>query len=128
MSSHLREELLVNKYVDYIAELEVQTMSFQELQNAALVEKLNRLNDSDTDEIIALMEEQYPTLYKKFQAELTGAIGVYGGLCNRTACRASGARWYNNGTQAYYCISCAEKINDASEGTSFYPLCTLHTQ
>lgn len=33
------------------------------------------------------------------------------GSCNVTRCQRSGAFWYNSGTGAYYCTSCAHKIN-----------------
>lgn len=41
--------------------------------------------------------------------------GRFGGLCNRTACQAPGATWFNHSTRAYYCASCAKQINEASE-------------
>lgn len=44
------------------------------------------------------------------------AIGTLGGLCNRKACRAPGATWYNHGTRAYYCQPCAFRINDGTPG------------
>ncbi len=33
------------------------------------------------------------------------------GTCNRTACGAMGAVWYNKGSHAYYCAHCAMLIN-----------------
>lgn len=41
----------------------------------------------------------------------TSKIGVYGGLCNRRACRSPGAEWYNHSTRAYYCTGCASVMN-----------------
>lgn len=37
--------------------------------------------------------------------------GQFMGSCNRTACQAPGADWYNRGTFAYYCEQCARLIN-----------------
>ncbi len=40
--------------------------------------------------------------------------------CNRTACQIQFSefrrRWYNTSTQAYYCRSCAVKINNYNPG------------
>lgn len=58
--------------------------------------------------------------------------GAKGELCNRTACQAPGAYWYNHSTQAYYCGTCADLINgdNANFKDSFleslgHPLLTL---
>lgn len=37
--------------------------------------------------------------------------GKKGGRCNVTTCQAPGAWWYNKSTRAYYCRSCAIRIN-----------------
>jgi hypothetical protein len=37
-------------------------------------------------------------------------------LCNRTACRAPGAIWWNTSTRAYYCTPCAHRINEGAPG------------
>ena len=37
--------------------------------------------------------------------------GLKNGSCNRRGCQKPGATWFNKGTRAYYCESCAEKIN-----------------
>ncbi len=37
-------------------------------------------------------------------------------LCNRTACQKPGATWWNPSTLAYYCQSCAIKINKHNPG------------
>jgi hypothetical protein len=37
--------------------------------------------------------------------------GARDGNCNRTACQKPGATWWNTGTRAYYCPSCAHMIN-----------------
>lgn len=37
--------------------------------------------------------------------------GLRGGSCNRTACQAPGATWFNQSTRAYYCEGCARDIN-----------------
>lgn len=39
--------------------------------------------------------------------------GVLGGLCNRSACLAPGANWWNPNTLAHYCCICARKINQS---------------
>lgn len=54
--------------------------------------------------------------------------GLEGGSCNRTACQAPDAVWYNHSTQKWYCESCALKLNavnhkDAQELYGF-ELCT----
>jgi hypothetical protein len=38
--------------------------------------------------------------------------GEFDGECNRRACRETGANWWNPNTRAYYCASCARRIND----------------
>ena len=44
-------------------------------------------------------------------------IGNKGGLCQRSACRAPGADWFNHSTRAYYCATCAREINLFDEQT-----------
>ncbi len=41
--------------------------------------------------------------------------GELGGPCNRRACRAPDARWYNQSTRAHYCERCARELNQANE-------------
>lgn len=41
------------------------------------------------------------------------AVGVKDGLCNWTTCRRPGADYFNWGSRAWYCGSCAQRINDA---------------
>lgn len=41
--------------------------------------------------------------------------GHKGGSCNRTACQAPNAVWYNHSTQAYYCTTCARMLNREAE-------------
>lgn len=48
--------------------------------------------------------------------------GVKGGNCNRTACQAPDATWYNTGSWAYYCRACANEINKWCPEDE--PLCT----
>lgn len=54
--------------------------------------------------------------------------GEYMGSCNRTACLAHPADWYNHWTRHYYCASCARKINDANHSDAMrqlgHELCT----
>lgn len=38
--------------------------------------------------------------------------GELGGSCNRRACQAPGANWFNRSTEKHYCESCARLIND----------------
>jgi hypothetical protein len=45
--------------------------------------------------------------------------GVKGENCNRTACQAPGAYWYNHSTQAYYCGTCADLINSTNRRDTF---------
>lgn len=58
-------------------------------------------------------------------------VGVYMGLCNRGACRAPGANWFNHSTLSHYCGTCAAEINkfdeQAGDGKRLYghALCTL---
>lgn len=47
---------------------------------------------------------------------------VYGGECNRTACEAHGATWFNIETRALYCKRDAMGINEAPL-PGFGPLC-----
>lgn len=55
-------------------------------------------------------------------------IGTKGGLCNRTACRAPDAFWFNHSTRKHYCENCAHDINGANrnEAREMYghELCT----
>ena len=45
-------------------------------------------------------------------------------LCNRSACRAEGATYWNTSTRAYYCEKCANSINDhAGTKITGVPLC-----
>lgn len=43
--------------------------------------------------------------------ELKHDKGAFNGSCNRTACQAPGATWYNHSTRLYYCPACAGLIN-----------------
>lgn len=56
--------------------------------------------------------------------------GKKGGHCNLTACQKPGAYYYNHGSMAYYCESCAHMLNRVNTRDSFvialgHPLCTL---
>jgi hypothetical protein len=46
--------------------------------------------------------------------ETNNIKGAYNGLCNRTACQAPGAVYYNHSTEKYYCVVCADLINHAN--------------
>lgn len=50
-------------------------------------------------------------------------IGAYGGLCNRTACREPGARWWNSSTRKFYCVMCASRINLECRRFDENPIC-----
>jgi hypothetical protein len=59
--------------------------------------------------------------------------GDLGGSCNRRACLAPGARWFNHSTRRHYCAKCAYELNndpfnrrDAQEMYG-HELCTLVT-
>lgn len=52
-------------------------------------------------------------------------IGTYGGLCNRTACRAPGAYYWNESTRKHYCQKCGELINREAAKFGEPPLCRL---
>ena len=45
--------------------------------------------------------------------------GIEGGNCNRTACQAPFAIWYNTGTHAYYCRHCAIVIQRSANDFAF---------
>lgn len=53
------------------------------------------------------------------------AKGTFGGPCNRTACQAPGATYWNSSTRAYYCRKCAALINHQPGNTrgDGSPLC-----
>lgn len=58
----------------------------------------------------------------------TAAAGLVKGqtACNRSACQRDltrgGARWWNTGTNAWYCQACAFRINE-SPGLNGKPIC-----
>ena len=56
----------------------------------------------------------------------TTPIGTYGGLCNRSACREEGARWWNTSTRKYYCLLCASRINLEARRFGEETLCEFH--
>jgi hypothetical protein len=45
--------------------------------------------------------------------------GLKGGSCNRTACQAPGAMWFNHSTRAYYCQWCARLINESCRNDDY---------
>lgn len=47
--------------------------------------------------------------------------GKQGGNCNRTACQLPNAYYYNTGTGAYYCDSCAYDIGTHDMGLNLFP-------
>jgi hypothetical protein len=58
--------------------------------------------------------------------DITKPIGTYGGLCNRTACREEGAKWWNTSTRKYYCVMCASKINLECRRMDEEPILEFH--
>lgn len=56
--------------------------------------------------------------------------GEKNGLCNRTACQAPGATYYNHSTRKYYCEPCANEINRVNRADALrmfgHDLCTLN--
>lgn len=48
------------------------------------------------------------------KSELKPNKGLKGGSCNRTACQAPGAVYFNFSTEKYYCRRCAEDLNRAN--------------
>lgn len=53
--------------------------------------------------------------------------GVWNGACNRSACLAYPALWYNRGSYAFYCEECAHMLNEVNRNDEFCrtggPLC-----
>ena len=53
--------------------------------------------------------------------------GLFNGACNRSACLARPATWWNKSTRAHYCAPCAKTINEynAEDAKRLYnaPLC-----
>lgn len=58
--------------------------------------------------------ERDPKPYDWGRTTLNPDKGLKGGSCNRTACQAPGANWYNYSTQKYYCQRCADDLNRAN--------------
>ncbi len=44
--------------------------------------------------------------------------GMLGGLCNRSACLAPGAGFFNRSTRRYYCEACSISINELNAADS----------
>lgn len=44
-------------------------------------------------------------------------------FCNRSACRAVGATWWNTSTRAWYCAECARLINEGAVNFGDQPIC-----
>ena len=77
------------------------------------------------------------TLTKRQQrrAELTAMRATPKGptkgieACNREACQAlikPGHRWWNSETRAWYCTSCARRINEACRQSGINEICALN--
>jgi hypothetical protein len=63
-------------------------------------------------------------MYK--EPEIKPDKGLENGTCNRKACQAPGANWYNHSTRAFYCGNCAEVINYWAEHDEQYSLTKGH--
>jgi hypothetical protein len=69
---------------------------------------------------------RYEPLQDVVKEEFPKNKGQYQGSCNRRACLAPGANWYNRGSYAFYCEDCAFVLNDANRHDDFCknePLC-----
>jgi|TARA_R110000851_G_scaffold154229_1_gene296408 hypothetical protein len=64
---------------------------------------------------------RHELMYKK--AELNPLKGEMDGHCNVTQCQKPHAIMWNNGTDAWYCESCANDINNSCRYSDFWPLC-----
>jgi hypothetical protein len=64
---------------------------------------------------------RHELMYKK--AELNPLKGKMNGHCNVTQCQKPRAIMWNNGTNAWYCESCANDINNSCRHSDFWPLC-----
>lgn len=77
--------------------------------------ELKAASQSSLTKSISSLELEYflyngrPT--KALVSEDLTTKGDYLGLCNRSACLRPKADWYNTGSRAYYCESCAGMIN-----------------
>lgn len=62
-----------------------------------------------------------------YEGENKADKGKKAGSCNVTRCQRPGAVWYNRGTYAYYCGSCARRINEIPpcDHAANGPLCKL---
>jgi hypothetical protein len=68
--------------------------------------------------------------WKYKEPELKADKGLEGGSCNRRACQAPNAIYYNKSTRAWYCECCAGLLNEVDPVTTFrlygvFDLCTL---
>ena len=52
------------------------------------------------------------TAPKAHVSEFPKDKGQWNGHCNRSACLAPGAVWYNRGSHAFYCQSCAHMLSN----------------
>lgn len=60
--------------------------------------------------------------------DLPADKGLLNGSCNRSACLAPGATWFNHSTRRYYCRNCAMMLNRANRTDAWrlfkHDLCT----
>lgn len=75
--------------------------------------------------------ERNPQPYDWGRTKLNPDKGLKGGSCNRTACQAPGANYFNYSTEKYYCRRCAEDLNQANRFDAHkmygHDLCLLDT-
>lgn len=67
-----------------------------------------------------------PTAHLPFRTDK----GHFDGACNRRACQRpiTGNSWFNRFTSAYYCESCALRINEENPGDADAPACRRVTK
>lgn len=53
--------------------------------------------------------------------------GQLNGSCNRTACQAPHALWFNTSTRAYYCAQCADDITRFTRRVDGFDICFQST-
>lgn len=65
----------------------------------------------EADRMLARAVRQQDEARTREQQAHADLKGKYMGNCNITACQQPGATWWNRGSMAWYCRSCAKDIN-----------------
>lgn len=73
--------------------------------------KLVRLHNSFTPSGKKIKDAPDLALERRRQETRLSDKGAYNGACNRSACLAPGAQWFNHSTRKYYCADCAYDLN-----------------